>query len=353
VLAGGRLALWHGPVRWVRRTLAPPGAIVLLYHRIGSPSPDPWSLNVSPHHFAEHLDVLRRHMRIVPLRELAGEIPRRGQARRPVAITFDDGYADNLATVTALLRRHDATATIFCTTGLIGREGEYWWDVLERIFLHPGRLPASLTLTIEGATRTWQLDADAEYGGEAARRHRDWRAGQAPPTGRHALYFALWNLLHALPTATRQDALDALVAWAGISDRARPTHRVLTRAEDIAMLAGEGMIEIGAHTVSHPSLARLPVTAQRAEIRESKARLEALTGCPVTSFAYPFGGPSDYTPETVAQVREAGFERACANFSGRVTRSSDRYQIPRLYVRDGDGEAFASRLTRWCGPLVG
>jgi peptidoglycan/xylan/chitin deacetylase (PgdA/CDA1 family) len=112
-------------------------------------------------------------------------------------------------------------------------------------------------------------------------------------------------------------------------------------------LADGGLIEIGSHTLSHPVLAALPVAAQIDEISGSKARLEQLLGHPVTSFAYPFGGRSHYTDQTVAAVREAGFEWACSNFAGMVWPSTDRWQLPRLLVRDWDGDQFARNLEGW------
>jgi peptidoglycan/xylan/chitin deacetylase (PgdA/CDA1 family) len=107
------------------------------------------------------------------------------------------------------------------------------------------------------------------------------------------------------------------------------------------------LIEIGAHTVTHPSLSALPIASQREEIWQSKTGLEEILDRPVTSFAYPYGKRSDYSAETVALVREAEFVCACSNFAGLVSQSTDRFQLPRVHVPDCDGEEFVKQLSGW------
>src|SRR5258707_784388 len=94
--------------------------VVLLYHRIARIERDPWSLCVTPEHFAEHLDVLRAWRRV--------RLDQIGSGRLSVAITFDDGYADNLHEAARLLIRSDTPATFFLATGYLGGAREFWWD---------------------------------------------------------------------------------------------------------------------------------------------------------------------------------------------------------------------------------
>jgi peptidoglycan/xylan/chitin deacetylase (PgdA/CDA1 family) len=84
--------------------------------------------------------------------------------------------------------------------------------------------------------------------------------------------------------------------------------------------------------------------AQRAEIETGRAVLQSIVGRPIESFAYPFGRAGDYTAETMDLVREAGFTRACSNQAGRIGRSTNRFALPRLYVRDWSGDEFAAAL---------
>jgi peptidoglycan/xylan/chitin deacetylase (PgdA/CDA1 family) len=321
--------------------------VVLVYHRVAKPLSDPWYLAVTPEHFAEHLEALRQHAVPLRLQHLSRALAKGATLPgRSVVVTFDDGYADNLHNAKPLLERYGIPATIFLTSGFIGSEDGFWWDELDRLLLRPGRLPKNLRLNINGKTRRWQLGDAARYPRAEFRRHRRWRAWEDAPTPRHALYRSLWGQLHRSTDEEQRKVISELRGWAGpVKDR-RPGHRLLS-LEQATDLANDNLIEIGAHTVNHPSLSSLPLKSQRHEIVESKARLEDLVGSPVTSFAYPYGKRSDYSARTVALLQQSGFTCACSNFPGFVSRSTDAFQIPRIQAEDWDGDEFARQLKEW------
>src|SRR5437773_7329055 len=134
-----------------------PKSIILLYHRVADVRPDPWSLCVTPQHFAEHLEVLRQQSRPMHLQQLVSRLRDGNLPRHAVAITFDDGYADNLLQAKPALERYDIPATVFVATGNIEQAHEFWWDELERLLLQPGTLPEELRLSIDGKTYRWEL----------------------------------------------------------------------------------------------------------------------------------------------------------------------------------------------------
>lgn len=323
------------------RNLRAPGGVVLLYHRVAEVGSDPWSLCVTPRRFAEQLEVLRERAQPTRLRHLSRALKDGERSDRPVAVTFDDGYADNFYNAKPLLERHDVPATFFLTAGYVDCEHEFWWDELERLLLQPGALPATLRLSINGSVYRWELGEAANYGEDEYRRYRRWRIGDDEPGSRHSLYRSLHQLLQPLDEDERRKVLDELLSWSGADPVSRPNYWPLSSAQVSAL--GES-IEVGAHTVTHPFLPALPPAAQWDEIRHSKARLEEITGSPVTSFAYPYG---DYTAETAALVREAGFARACSTETDTVWRRTDPFRLPRVEVQDWDGEEFARRLSKW------
>jgi len=95
--------------------------------------------------------------------------------------------------------------------------------------------------------------------------------------------------------------------------------------------------EIGAHTLTHPRLNKIPLPEAREEITASKKKLEDLFGVPVRHFAYPYGCHNE---ETINLVREAGLETACTMEQGVVRPGDDLFRLKRLNVTD-------KRLARW------
>jgi peptidoglycan/xylan/chitin deacetylase (PgdA/CDA1 family) len=240
-------------------------------------------------------------------------------------VTFDDGAADNLHNAKPLLERYDIPATVFVATEYSKGEREFWWDELERLLLVPRELPNKLNLKINGKPLNWDLQ---------------------PVTSRHELYKHLGDTLRVMPTAQRFDVIAELRKWSGEGTSPRQTHRALSQQE-IRQLADGGLVEIGAHTVTHPVLSAIPLLQQEHEIKQSKIQLEEILGQTVESFAYPYGTKDDYTSETVKVVKQSRFTCACSNYKGVVQRSASLFELPRLVVRDWDGDQFERQLRGW------
>jgi peptidoglycan/xylan/chitin deacetylase (PgdA/CDA1 family) len=326
-----------------------PVGLILLYHRIAELTSDPQLLAVTPRHFAQHLEVLRDCGIPMSLPQMMSARRDRRLPHRAIAVTFDDGYADTLDCGESLLARHHVPATVFVTTSYIGAEREFWWDDLERLLLLPGRLPETLRLRIGQTVHEWRLDEAAIYDEETSRQHRGWTVEcPADPSLRHSAYRALCRLLRTVPGDERRSALDELTRIAGATSTGRSTHRPVSH-ERLARACEGSLVDVGAHATTHSALSALSEAAQRSEIADSKARLQEITGREPAGFAYPFGGRADYARMTVALVREAGFAFACANIPAVVRPRSDRFQLPRVLVRDWDADTFAARLREWFG----
>jgi peptidoglycan/xylan/chitin deacetylase (PgdA/CDA1 family) len=118
---------------------------------------------------------------------------------------------------------------------------------------------------------------------------------------------------------------------------ATESHRPLTSAE-LMRLAQSPLIEIGAHTMTHPTLALTPIEDQQREIEGCRIVLERVLEKPVNAFAYPYGNPfADYTSETVSVVRHARFDLAFTTQASFATLECDPLQIPRFMMLDTVG----------------
>lgn len=333
-------------VNWVRRQFAP-GGLILMYHRVADIAPDPFGICQAPQHFAEHLEVLKRYTHPVSLQQLVQAVQEKKSIDRLVALTFDDGYADNLHTAKPLLEQYDIPATFFITTGNLENKREFWWDELERLLLQPGVLPSMLSLKLKEQTYEWQLDESACYSQSDYLRDRHWSwydAESSDPTSRQRIYRTLYALLSKQSVSDRRLAMDLLWDWSGAANQVRPTHQVVSAGE-IHHLAQAELIEVGAHTVTHPFLSALPEVEQQRELQQNKSQLEAIIERPVTSFAYPHGNYASTTPVIAKAV---GFNCACSTRSDRVVQSkADSFQLPRIEAQKGDGEVFSRQLAQW------
>jgi len=322
-------------------------AVVLIYHRVAQLERDPQLLAVSPMRFDAQMAMLAERFNVISLADLASGVRRRQLPAHSVAVTFDDGYADNLLAAEPILAARGIPATVFVSSGYVLSGREFWWDDLERLVLSPGTLPARIELEVaQGAFRA-TLEDSPTYTEQDAERDRGWSVLDAPTSARHRLYSDLSSFLRPLPPLARHDALEQLRALAGAPDpAARPTHRPLSAAQ-VAQLDASPVVDVGAHTVHHAVLSALGLEEQRAEIVEDSDALAAICGRAMRVFSYPYGGLDDYSDDTVRLAREAGFSGACSNHTGVVKPWTDPFRLPRNVVRDWSAADLSDKIEGW------
>jgi peptidoglycan/xylan/chitin deacetylase (PgdA/CDA1 family) len=290
---------------------------ILIYHRV-VPEPDPLVPDhVSAGEFDWQLGLVQRWFTVLPLREAAARLRDRTLPVRAACVTFDDGYADNVTVALPILRRRGLPATFFLATGFIDG-GTMWNDnVIETVRRAQGDTLDARSIGIE------KLDISSI----ALRRQAIGR---------------LLEALKYLPPEERQRQVEDLASkTAGVL----PSDLMMTTGQVRELLAS-GM-DIGAHTVSHPILAKLEPERAEREIRDSKARLEQISGGPITVFAYPNGRPGrDYRSEHVGMVKKLGFEAAVSTAWGVAHAASDPHQLPRFTPWDRTPAKFGLRLLR-------
>jgi peptidoglycan/xylan/chitin deacetylase (PgdA/CDA1 family) len=317
--------------------------LILVYHRIAALDSDPWGTSVQEHNFREQLQVIREQTDPIPLQVMVNARSDRDLPPRPVSITFDDGYLDNLQTAAPLLAEFKMPATMFLTTGYFSAEREYWWDELDRLVLGPGPRPEVLEVEHKGRSYSWEAGNKTH---SSTATETAWRAWEPALDPRQALYQSVYELLAPLPLEDKHAVLDQIRTWAGIPAQLRKNYRTVSKSE-ARELSARPEIEIGAHTVTHPVLSSLSPAEQRREIESSKSRLESLTGKRVTSFAYPYGKRFHYSNTTTALVKKCGFTCACSNFWGVVTTRTSRFALPRIQALDWGADKFSTELNEW------
>jgi peptidoglycan/xylan/chitin deacetylase (PgdA/CDA1 family) len=316
-------------------------SVILAYHRVADLGSDPQLLSVSLKHFAQQLEFLRNHYLQLSLVELGNALRKKDLPKHSVAVTFDDGYADNSWNAKPLLEQHNVPATIFVTAGYVGKDDEFWWDDLERIILLTGHLPKELSLKIDNKTYEWNL-TDEDLSSLSG-----WHFFQdANPGSRQKIYKDLYFLLGTLDDQSRKGVLSQLRVWANVPETGRPGYRALN-SNELRILDQSRSIQIGAHTMTHSSFAIQSLEQKKKEILGSKRLLENLLNHPVEVFSYPFGGREAIDREVLACVEEAGFKLACANYPASVFSDNDPFLLPRYIVRNWGQAEFARHLEEW------
>jgi peptidoglycan/xylan/chitin deacetylase (PgdA/CDA1 family) len=300
--------------------------VVLMYHRVASPVRDVHDLCVQPDRFAAQMRHLREREQVVPV-----GAARRPSRRRRVAVTFDDGYADNAHAAREVLEDLGVPATYFVTARFVDGELTPWWDELERLVFDYAATERRVELVVEGERLT------ADMGSDPARERA------------HA---ALHRRLRRLRRSSIDDVLRQLHEQVTVAGPAPEGDRFMTTAE-LREVASSRVIDIGCHGMTHEQLSILPEPEQRTEIVEGRARLQRITGRPIETLAYPYGGRDAFDEISVRLAREAGYRLACAGSPGAVRPWSHRFRLPRMVVGDWEVDEFAARLERWFGNRPG
>jgi peptidoglycan/xylan/chitin deacetylase (PgdA/CDA1 family) len=300
---------WSSKIRRRTKAQTPVIAVILLYHSIADRGdrPDHWELSVSPDNFFDQMRILSAERSIVSLEDLAGQLNQHSLRARTVALTFDDGYANNLHTAKPVLDHLGLTATLFLTTGALGTS-EFWWDRLERIIADARFRPSTLKLNLVSETLELQPES--------------WDDGK--------LLTTMWSILRDVHPEVRADILATLEERLAVKEQTRFSRPL--RVEEVWNL--RATIRVGVHTITHPWLPALSESELARELSESKSTCEAISGYPATAFSYPFGV---YDETTRSAVVECGFHFACATKQSIVTPDSDIFGLPRIAAPNVSG----------------
>jgi peptidoglycan/xylan/chitin deacetylase (PgdA/CDA1 family) len=304
-----------------------------MYHRVSKLSLDPWALAVSPQNFEAQMRALHHSRLVLSLPDFVARLAEKRLPDNAVAITFDDGYADNLKFAKPVLARYGLPATLFLTTGDWLRGGMLWWDELARLILdHRGSARESIRIGEEQVELGWSVDLLLDV--KRGLQRREWRGWDPPTTERQRAFVAVWSRLKAVGEGERARVMGVLRSRLG---PVRSDEDLTMTEAQLAELLADRVFTLGGHTESHASLPVLSEDERAQELGTCLAKCEQYSGDKVPGFAYPYG---DFDANTRDSVARSGFLWACTTREDAVRDDEDVYALPRIAAPNVGGRGF-------------
>jgi len=304
-----------GIPRLMTRRHAGIGSILAL-HRVHEPAGaaefGARRMSISPANFRQAVGTLsRRGYDFVTMSEAVTRLEAAGAGRRFACLTFDDGFADTYGAAFPICKAFGVPMTVYLISGVVRRTVPMWWLGLDRIVAGNDRI-------------------EFFHGGTA-----DYLPAATLNQKRRA-YFRLANWFVSAPPDASRAACDQLSRRFDVDFMAETDRNALT-VPMIREMQASGLVEFGAHTVSHANLRRLDAAEAAREIGDSVADVEAMTGAKVRHFAYPYGAAHAAGPREFSLCREIGLRSATTTRMANVF-PADRarlHALPRVTL-NGD-----------------
>ena len=316
IRAGLETLYFTGTHRLARSFFAGMGAI-LTFHRVVPAHDEPFQphrgLEITPDFLDAALGALSRaDIDFVSMdeawRRLTGTAGEAG-ARRFVAVTFDDGYRDTLENAWPILKRHGVPATLYIASAFAEGTGTLWWEVTAQAIAKND----AVTVAMNGGLH--QLDCST-------------------PEAKDAAHDTLYRWLRTKQHEPELDAAIRDIARLNGIDTTAQCRALCMGWDELAGLAADPLVTIGAHTVRHPFLTKCDAETARAEMTESRRMIEEKLGVRPEHFAYPVGAPDAAGPREFAMAAEVGFKTAVTTRAGVIfpDHADHLTALPRISV---------------------
>lgn len=287
------------------------GAVLMLHHvrppRFEKFQPNRM-LEIVPSFLEAVVTMLRdSDIDLVSLDEMHRRLTERDFRRRFACLTLDDGYRDNKDWAYPILKRHKVPFAIYVPTSFPDRLGILWWIMLEQVIANA----KTVGFVIDGVPHRMSCETIAE---------------------KREVYDKLYWWVRSLPTNEAiLGFVSELARRYGVDAAALCEENCMTWKE-IADMARDPLVTIGAHTVNHVILSKASDAAARSEIKMGRAVLQAALGATPEHFAYPIGDASTAGPREFEAAREAGFKTAVTTRPGVLfeDHAEHLFALPRL-----------------------
>jgi peptidoglycan/xylan/chitin deacetylase (PgdA/CDA1 family) len=314
IIRGGLETLYFSGGNLFMRPFVRGAGVILTFHHVRPERPDHFQpnrlLEVTPGFFERVMRYLRRRrLDLVSLDEMHRRLSEQDYRRRFVCITIDDGYRDTLQWAYPILTRYDIPFAIYVATSFPDRLGELWWLALEAVVARNKRV----VVLANGREQGFDCGTTAE---------------------KRYLYNQLYGYVRSLSS---EEELRRFVRDLG----ARYQVEIGEFCKDLCMnwgelstLASDPLVTIGAHTVNHVMLAKVPERAARSEMENSRSVIEASLGVRPSHLSYPVGDRTSAGPREFRIAAELGFKTAVTTRPGVLFREHREHltALPRISV---------------------
>ena len=296
IIRGGLETLYFsGANVFMRPFVGGIGAIFTLHH-VRPARPDRFQpnrlLEVTPEFLERVVRYLRRrNLDLISLDQMYERLVSGHSPRRFVCITIDDGYRDTLQWAYPILKRYEVPFAVYIPTSFPDRLGELWWLALEAVVARNNRI----TLWLDGREQGFDCATVVEK--------RD-------------IYDQLYAYARSIRT---EDELREFVRDLGGRyhvDIMEFCNELCMTWGELATLAADPLVTIGAHTVNHVMLAKVPERAARSEMQMSRSVLQASLGVPADHLSYPVGDRTSAATREFRIAAELGFKTAVTTRPG-------------------------------------
>jgi peptidoglycan/xylan/chitin deacetylase (PgdA/CDA1 family) len=280
---------YSGLERILTRFLRVDAAVIIMYHGVAEQVSMPTEVNfhATGRELERQLRMLTRRYEVISMSELLGRLQAGAPFNKQVVLTFDDGYRNNLTLAAPVMRRYRTPFSVYLATSRIGSDRYLPLNEIYLLYAR-GKLTRAETLPLRKRVRT-------------------------------------------APVAETRDLVEELSSRATDEDRRAVAESfAMLSWSEVRELAGDPLVEIGAHTHSHCNMAAEPPESQRQDLDCCRRAIEEHLGKPPRLFAYPFGGRGYHNALTRESVIRAGFACAITTEPGLVRRGTDPFTLPRL-----------------------
>lgn len=303
--------LWASQLPGLIRRISRCKGVIFTLHRVLPDPPADFSpnaiLQVRPEFLQFTIERIRElRIDIVDLGEAIRRIEEPGRTRPFVVFTFDDAYRDNLRHALPILRKNQCPFTLYVPTALVDGVGEVWWQALEDIIARQD----AVAVTYMGETDYLPTKTLAE---------------------KQQAFDDLYLRMRAMPEPDRVALIRALGEQYGLDLDAHCRELIMDWAE-LKTFAGEQLCTIGAHTVHHYELAKLPPQEARSEIEQSVRIIKAQFGIAPIHLSYPIGGGASAGQREFDIARDLGLRSAVTTRPGGLyhRHASSLHALPRV-----------------------